>query len=231
MPPISKIGIKTATSETLMESTVNPISRAPRNAACTGVIPCSMKRVTFSSTQSHRPPRSRWRSPAPSATGYPDCSRAGNHSESADQRQGHRDGRNQGCAANVRRKAKTTRMTSMTEMISVNSISDTRLDRDWCGRNNTQLMAGEIDACNCGSAALTYPRLRYVRARWRETIISTPGLPLASPRCEYLRLRPAHRHIGEANGAPFCRQHQFAILIGPENLVGCREYSTHSPRR
>ena len=50
IPPISRIGMKTATSEVLIESTVNPISRAPRNAACTGVIPCSMKRVMFSST-------------------------------------------------------------------------------------------------------------------------------------------------------------------------------------
>ena len=39
MPPISRIGMKTATSDVLIESTVNPISRAPRNAACTGVIP------------------------------------------------------------------------------------------------------------------------------------------------------------------------------------------------
>ena len=50
IPPINKIGMKTATSETLIESTVNPISRAPRKAACTGVIPCSMNRVMFSST-------------------------------------------------------------------------------------------------------------------------------------------------------------------------------------
>src|SRR5579872_4416681 len=31
MPPISRIGMNTATSEVLMESTVNPISRRPRN--------------------------------------------------------------------------------------------------------------------------------------------------------------------------------------------------------
>ena len=34
MPPISNIGMKTATSERLMESTVKPTSRAPRSAAC-----------------------------------------------------------------------------------------------------------------------------------------------------------------------------------------------------
>ena len=49
-PPISRIGMKTATSDVLIESTVNPISFAPRNAAGTGAIPCSMWRVMFSST-------------------------------------------------------------------------------------------------------------------------------------------------------------------------------------
>ena len=33
IPPISKIGMKTATSEVLMESTVKPISREPWSAA------------------------------------------------------------------------------------------------------------------------------------------------------------------------------------------------------
>ena len=41
IPPIIRMGMNTATSEVLIESTVNPISRAPRNAACTGFIPCS----------------------------------------------------------------------------------------------------------------------------------------------------------------------------------------------
>ena len=36
MPPISRIGMNTATSETLMENTVNPISCAPLSAASTG---------------------------------------------------------------------------------------------------------------------------------------------------------------------------------------------------
>ena len=50
IPPISKIGMKTATSETLMDSTVKPTSRAPRNAASMGLIPCSRWRDTFSMT-------------------------------------------------------------------------------------------------------------------------------------------------------------------------------------
>ena len=34
--------MNTATSETLIESTVKPISREPFSAACSGVSPCSM---------------------------------------------------------------------------------------------------------------------------------------------------------------------------------------------
>ena len=40
-PPISKIGMNTATSERLMDSTVKPISRAPRSAAASGGWPAS----------------------------------------------------------------------------------------------------------------------------------------------------------------------------------------------
>ena len=41
-PPISRMGMNTATSDRLIEITVKPISRAPRNAASTGCSPCSM---------------------------------------------------------------------------------------------------------------------------------------------------------------------------------------------
>ena len=40
-PPIIKIGMKTATSEMLIESTVKPISRAPRSAASIADSPAS----------------------------------------------------------------------------------------------------------------------------------------------------------------------------------------------
>ena len=50
MPPISRIGMNTATSDRLIETTVKPISRAPSNAACKGFLPCSRWRVMFSST-------------------------------------------------------------------------------------------------------------------------------------------------------------------------------------
>ena len=42
MPAISRIGINTAISEMLIESTVKPISCAPRRAACIGAMPCSV---------------------------------------------------------------------------------------------------------------------------------------------------------------------------------------------
>ena len=50
IPPISRIGMKTATSDTLMERTVKPISLAPRNAASIGFIPSSRWREMFSMT-------------------------------------------------------------------------------------------------------------------------------------------------------------------------------------
>jgi hypothetical protein len=50
MPPISRMGMKTATSDTLIERTVKPISFAPRNAACIGGTPSSRWRVMFSMT-------------------------------------------------------------------------------------------------------------------------------------------------------------------------------------
>ena len=42
--------MNTATSDVLIDSTVNPISRAPFRAACTGESPRSRYRVMFSST-------------------------------------------------------------------------------------------------------------------------------------------------------------------------------------
>src|SRR5262245_61722051 len=50
MPPISRIGMNTAMSDTLIDSTVKLTSLAPRSAAWKGVRPRSMWRDTFSST-------------------------------------------------------------------------------------------------------------------------------------------------------------------------------------
>jgi hypothetical protein len=50
IPPIMRIGMKTAIKEMLIDITVNPISFAPFSAACIGVSPCSRCRVMFSIT-------------------------------------------------------------------------------------------------------------------------------------------------------------------------------------
>ncbi len=50
MPPISRIGRKTAISDTLIDSTVKPTSWAPFRAASMRPMPSSTWRVTFSST-------------------------------------------------------------------------------------------------------------------------------------------------------------------------------------
>ena len=50
MPPISRIGMKTATRERLIETTVKPISFAPTSAASIGGMPASRCRVMFSIT-------------------------------------------------------------------------------------------------------------------------------------------------------------------------------------
>src|SRR5262249_1157429 len=50
MPPMSKSGMNTATSDRLIESTVKPISREPLSAASNGAAPSSMWRWMFSTT-------------------------------------------------------------------------------------------------------------------------------------------------------------------------------------
>jgi hypothetical protein len=42
MPPINKIGMKTAISDTLIDSTVKPTSLAPLSEASSGLVPSSM---------------------------------------------------------------------------------------------------------------------------------------------------------------------------------------------
>ena len=47
-PPISSSGMKTATSDRVMETMVKPISREPTRAASVGAFPASIWRMTFS---------------------------------------------------------------------------------------------------------------------------------------------------------------------------------------
>lgn len=49
-PPIKRMGMNTATSEALIEITVDATSRAPFSAASRGLSPASIWRATFSST-------------------------------------------------------------------------------------------------------------------------------------------------------------------------------------
>ena len=41
MPPMNRIGMNTATSDSVIDSTVKPISLAPLMAASNGFMPCS----------------------------------------------------------------------------------------------------------------------------------------------------------------------------------------------
>ena len=49
-PPIRRIGMKTASSDAVIDTMVKPICLAPLNAACIGESPASMNRETFSVT-------------------------------------------------------------------------------------------------------------------------------------------------------------------------------------
>ena len=50
MPPISRMGTKTASSDSVIDTIVKPICLAPSSAACTGGWPASRPRITFSVT-------------------------------------------------------------------------------------------------------------------------------------------------------------------------------------
>ena len=49
MPPMNSTGMNTATSESVIEMIVKPISREPSSAASNGRLPISMWRTMFSS--------------------------------------------------------------------------------------------------------------------------------------------------------------------------------------
>ena len=49
IPPMNSTGMNTAVSEMVIDRMVNPISRAPSSAACSGRFPISMCRTMFSS--------------------------------------------------------------------------------------------------------------------------------------------------------------------------------------
>ena len=86
-------------------------------------------------------------------------------------------------ARTLRRKRKTTRMTSEIEMSSVISTSWTDARMVVVRSRTTDiLIAGEIEACNCGSAASTRSTVSMILAPgWRKMMIRTDGVPSTIP--------------------------------------------------
>src|SRR6516162_9556881 len=146
IPPISRSGMKTATKEMLIDSTVNPISAAPLNVASTTPMPCSMYLVMFSNTTI----ASSTTKPVEMASAisdklsrlYPSRYITPNvpTSESGTAMLGMI------VARTVRRKTNTTRMTSTTEISSVRSMSLTDALTDVVRSITTDsFIAGEIE--------------------------------------------------------------------------------------
>src|ERR1700689_4412308 len=148
IPPIIRSGMKTATSDTLMESTVNPISAAPLNVASTTSMPCSTYRVMFSSTTI----ASSTTNPVEIASAISDrLSRLYPSRYITPQVPTSESGTailGMIVARTVRRNTNTTRMTSTTEINNVLSMSFTDA-RTLVVRSDTteSSIAGEIEDC------------------------------------------------------------------------------------
>jgi hypothetical protein len=180
MPLISRSGMNTATSDTLIDSTVKPISCAPLSAASKGVMPASMCRVMFSMTtiaSSTTKPvemvsaiRERLSRPYPSRYMTPNVPTSDSGTATL------------GIIAvrGLRRNAKTTRMTSTIEARRVSSTSrtDARIVVVWSMTTRTSMPRG-MAADTCGSAARTPSTARRMLAPGcRNTITITAGFPL-----------------------------------------------------
>src|SRR5262249_33540427 len=83
----------------------------------------------------------------------------------------------------LRRKAKTTRMTSRIERPKVNCTSCTEARMvSVRSRAIGRLIVGGSSACNCGTMARTRSTVSMILAPgWRQTMSKTAGLPLTSP--------------------------------------------------
>ena len=183
IPPMKRIGMKTATSDTLMETTVNATSRAPSSAASKGSIPFSIWRETFSRTT------------IASSTTNPVAM------VSAMSERLFRLNPRMYIAANVpmseigtatagisvarplRRKTNTTRITSATEIMSVRSTScsEARMVLVRSSITCRSMLAG-MDARSSGRSSVMLSTTSMMLAfGWRLMIISTAGLPFAMP--------------------------------------------------
>ena len=155
IPPISSKGMKTAISEILIEKTVKPISCAPFRDAWIGVSPASTCREMFSITTI----ASSTTNPLAIASAISDKLSSENPhryitvhvpiSDTGTATAGT------SVAGILRRKRNTTRITSMTEMMSVISISwtDARIV-SVRSRMVKRCSPAGIDACSEGIAAL-----------------------------------------------------------------------------
>ena len=183
IPPMKRIGMKTATSDTLMETTVKATSRAPTSAASIGAMPFSMWRDTFSSTtiaSSTTKPvaivsaindRLFRLNPARYMTPNVPISDTGTATLGMS------------AARTLRRNRNTTTITSVMAMMSVRSTSrsDARIPGVRSIITFMSIAAG-IDACSCGSTSCTRSSVSMMLAfGCLFRINNTDGLPLALP--------------------------------------------------
>ena len=177
MPPISSSGMNTATSETLMLTTVKPISCAPRRAACNGLhallqiardVLDNHDRVVHHETGGDGQRHQRQVVDAVTAQVH--------HAERSDQRHRNGDAGNDGAYARFCRNTKTTRITRITEMISDRSTSwtEARITCVWSMLTSSLMDCG-IAAWSCGKhGADVIHRVDDVRARLAEDDHSAP---------------------------------------------------------
>src|SRR5215469_16725761 len=184
IPLIISKGMNTATSDVLMDTTVNPISAAPLNVACTTPIPCSRYRVIFSSTTI-----------ASSTTNPVEMVRAINDklsrlypsryitpnvptSESGTAMLGMM------VARTVRKNTNTTMITSTIDISRVLSMSLTDALTETVRSMTTEsFIDGGIDDCRYGRMACTRSTVSMMLAPGCRKIASmTPSFPLISPR-------------------------------------------------
>ncbi|OIQ71960.1 hypothetical protein GALL_464210 [mine drainage metagenome] len=183
-PPMNKSGMKTATSDRLIDSTVKPTSRAPSKAACIRPMPASIWRLVFSSTtmaSSTTKPvatvkaiRLRLLRLKPSRYMMPKVPSSETTVATAGMR----------VARALRRKALTTRTTSAIEISSVTSIScnDERIEVVLSEATCSATSCGNC-ACSSGSSARMPSTTSMTLAPgWRVTSTITAGSPLNRPR-------------------------------------------------
>ena len=182
-PPMNSSGINTATSDRLIDSTVNPTSRAPSSAALKRSMPASMWRLVFSSTtmaSSTTKPvatvsaiRLRLFRLKPIKYITPKVPSSDTTVATAGMK----------VARTLRKKALTTSTTSAIEISSVTSIScsEARIELVLSDATCTSTSGGNC-ARSSGSSARTPSTVAITLASgWRVTSTTTAGWPLNRP--------------------------------------------------